>query len=512
MTKFVLWGIFLVLALIQAMCPRLASAAEKPNVILIMADDMGYGDVKALNPSSKIPTPNLDRLASEGMTFLEAHSPSAVCTPTRYGLLTGRYCWRSQLKRGVLGGYSPPLVPKDRATVATVLKQAGYHTAAIGKWHLGMGLPIKQDAKNKTSRWAGDPGVDFTKPIADGPTTRGFDTYFGVSASLDMPPYVYIENDRFASVPTIEQPRVPFPAFVRAGPRSEDFEFADVLDRLTERAVGHIAKRSESDDPFFLYFALPAPHKPALPHPRFRSKTGLGPYGDFIHQVDWTVGQVLSALDKNQLSDRTLVIFTSDNGSYMYRFDNPDQPDHVNDETIQGYRAGRHRANGPFRGTKADIWEAGHHVPFFVRWPSIVEAGSECEEPICHVDVFATCAEIAGRPIGENAAEDSVSLLAMFRGKEQNRGTPVIHHSAAGMFAIREGRWKLVLGNGSGGRQNPKGKPFGKPYHLFDLSKDRAETKNLAEESPQVVGRLVEKFREIAGTDLLKADLKKLKK
>lgn len=481
----------------------LGESNRPPNIVLILADDLGFGDVRSLNSASKIATPNLDRLATEGLTFQDAHSPSAVCTPTRYGLITGRYCWRTKLKRGVLGGYSPPLIAPNRWTIATMLKKAGYRTTAIGKWHLGMDFPMKPNKKVNSSKWDGDPGVAFEKPIKNGPTTRGFDEYFGVSASLDMPPYVFIENDKFVSPTMVQQKRMGFPAFVRAGPRAKGFEFADILDQLTERAVQTVAKNAEREQPFFLYYALPAPHKPALPHARFRETTGLGPYGDFVNQVDWTVGEVLNALDRHKLTDSTLVIFTSDNGSYMYRFDENDKRDHVDDPTIQGYRASHHRANGSFRGTKADIWDGGHHVPFFVRWPGIVKEGSQSDEPICHVDVFATCAAVAGHKPTPGVAEDSVSLLPLLKGQtDHHRSTPVIHHSASGMFAVRDGQWKLVLGNGSGGRQQPKGKVFGKPYQLFDMKTDPIESNNIADQHPEIVSRLVKTFQQIAGNDV----------
>ncbi len=474
-----------------------AKPGDRPNIVLIMVDDMGFGDVHALNADSTIPTPNLDRLATDGMTFTDAHTPSAVCTPTRYGLLTGRYCWRTRLKRGVLGGYSPPLIDAKRSTIATMLKARGYFTAGVGKWHLGMGMPMKPESKGDRKQWQGDPGIDFGKPIADSPVTRGFDYFFAVSASLDMAPYVYIENDRFTMLPTQQQAGVPFPAFVRTGPRAKDFVLEEVLDRLAAQADKVIQEQAKSDSPFFVYFPLTAPHKPTLPHKRFRGKSKLGPYGDFIMQVDATVGQVLKTLDKTGQRDSTLVIFTSDNGSYMHRYDDAKREDHLDKASIQGYRADRHRANGPFRGTKADIWEAGHHVPFFARWPGKIEAGAKCDEPICLTDVFATCAEICGASLGDDSAEDSISLLSMMKGNDSVRGVPVIHHSVAGMFAIRDGQWKLVLGNGSGGREKPSGKPFGKPYQLFNVVADVGETTNLAPEQPDVVKRLVERFQAI---------------
>jgi arylsulfatase A len=473
-----------------------AEPGSCPNIVLILADDMGYGDVHALNPESTIPTANLDQLAQEGMTFTDAHSPSAVCTPTRYGLLTGRYCWRTRLKRGVLGGYSPPLISKDRPTVATMLKGAGYRTGAVGKWHLGMQLPSsKPDADLAT--WKGDPGIDYTGLITDSPIHHGFDYYFGVTASLDMAPYVYVRNDRFTMSPSIQQPAVNFPHFIRSGPRARDFVVEECLDRLTSEAVTFIEKAASQDAPFFLYLPLTAPHKPTQPHQRFRGKTGLNEYGDFVTQVDWTVGQVVQAIENAKIVDETVVIYTSDNGSYMHRYDEHDRKDHVDDPSVQGYRADHHRANGPFRGTKADIWEAGHHVPLFVRWPGRVQPGSMCDKTVGLTDIFATCAEIVGAELGDRFAEDSLSLLPMLNGDDVARKSPVIHHSANGMFAIRDGKWKLVLGNGSGGRENPRGKPFERPYQLYDMSTDVGEATDLSKQHPEVVDRLTQRFEQI---------------
>lgn len=469
---------------------------SRPNIVVILADDMGYGDVQALNPQSKISTPNLNKMAADGMTFTDAHSPSAVCTPTRYALLTGRYCWRSRLKKGVLGGYSEPLLETGRSTIASMLKQNGYSTGAVGKWHLGMQLPLtKQDANTKA--WDGDPGIDFGGTITDSPIHHGFDSYFGVSGSLDMAPYVYIQDDRFTMKPTIQQQAVSFPHFVRKGPRSEDFQIDEVLDKLTAEATAYIADSAKSDKPYFLYMPLTGPHKPAQPHERFRGKTGLKEYGDFVHQVDWTVGAVIKAIDKSGEGDNTLVIFTSDNGSYMYRYDEADRKDHVNDVSIQGFRGENHRANGNLRGTKADIWEAGHRVPYFVRWPAQVKSGTVCSEPICHTDIFATCAEIVAFPLNDNEAEDSSSVLPLLRGQKVKRAAPVIHHSSGGMFAIRSGRWKLVAGTGSGGRQQPKGKPFAKPFQLFDLESDISEERDVAKDHSDVVKRLSDQLESI---------------
>lgn len=471
------------------------NAPFRPNIVIILADDMGYGDVHALNPGSSIPTPNLDQLSAQGMTFTDAHSPSAVCTPTRYGLLTGRYCWRTQLKSGVLGGYSEPLLEPGRNTIGNLLQSKGYRTAAVGKWHLGMKMPFIDKENAPESRpWDGDPGIDFNGTISDSPIHHGFHEYFGVSASLDMAPYVYIRNDRFNQEPSIQQPAVGFPHFVRKGPRSEEFVIDEVLDRLTEEATSFIRKSATCDQPYFLYMPLTGPHKPTQPEDRFRGKTDLGEYGDFVAQVDWTVGEVLKAVEASGEADDTLVIYTSDNGSYMYRYDDPDQEDHVDKETIQGFRANNHRANGPWRGTKADIYEAGHHVPFFVRWPGQVEAGSVQAGTVVLTDIFATIAEVVGYKISENEAEDSASMIHMLDGSCATRGVPVVHHSVGGMFAIRDGRWKLILGNGSGGREQPRGRPFQEPYQLYDMVEDPAESNNLIEEHPEIARALADQL------------------
>ncbi|WP_044301246.1 sulfatase family protein [Rhodopirellula sallentina] len=467
------------LSLVLSVLIPVAASAETtpPNVVLILADDMGTGDVHALNPDSKIPTPHLDRLAGEGMTYTDAHTPSSVCTPTRYGLLTGRYCWRTRLKSGVLNGYGAPLMKPDRITIADMLKNAGYQTGIVGKWHLGLGF-----AKNGKE-------FDFTQPVSDGAHTHGFESSFIIPASLDFPPYVYIRDGELTQFPSLPQPARGFPEFLRKGERSPDLVMENVLDDIAREAGSYITEQAKTDTPFFLYVPLTGPHKPVIPHPRYRGKTGLGPYGDFVVQVDETVGQIMQSIDDAKVRDNTIVIYTSDNGSFMRCSEDPDFVDHVEDHSVQEYRADHHRANGPYRGTKADIWEAGHRVPFFVRWPDHVPAGEKSAATICLTDVFATLAEIAGTEVDPKAAEDSYSFTATFDGNSLER-PPVIHHSVGGMFAIREGKWKLVLGNGSGGREAPRGKRDKRPYKLFDLSTDIAETKNVIDDHPEVADRL----------------------
>lgn len=458
----------------------------KPNVVYILADDLGYGDVNVLNPKSSIPTPNMDRLAAEGMTFSDAHSGSAVCTPTRYGVLTGRYCWRSRLKRGVLNGYSKHLIEPDRVTVADVFKQAGYATACIGKWHLGMDMP----ARPKGHQYVGG-----EEPIENGPLTLGFDSFYGVSASLDMPPYVFVEDEHFEAMTTTNFPGKGFPAYSRGGKMAPGFRHEDGLDILTKKATDYI--KAQKGKPFFLYFPLTAPHKPVLPHPRFSGKTALGPYGDFIMQVDWTVGQILDTLDELGLAENTLVILTSDNASFMYRAADGSE-DHVANERNQSYRPDHHAPNHIFRGTKADVWEGGHRIPFLVRWPTVVKPGSESAQTICLTDFFAAAAEMTKRDVDRAVeGEDSFSFLPLLSGKGAYSREPVINHSINGMFAIRSEEWKLVLGNGSGGRQQPVGKRFKGPYQLYNLKADPTEQTDVAAAFPEREQGMLSQFDRI---------------
>jgi arylsulfatase A-like enzyme len=467
-----------------------AGRPSRPNIVFIMADDLGYGDVGCLNPRSSIPTPCIDRLAAGGMTFTDAHSPSAVCTPTRYGVVTGRYSWRSRLKSGVLWGYSEPLIEADRPTVASLLKGAGYATGVVGKWHLGLDWTFGPGGQAK-----GD--VDWSVPLRHGPNALGFEYAYVIPASLDMPPYVYVENGRVTETPTARQQAVPFPAFIRAGPRAPGFRPVETLDHLLGKAKGFIESHAAGPKPFFLYFALTTPHKPVLPAERFRGKSGLGPYGDFIMQVDWTVGQVVETLKAAGVRDNTLVILTSDNGSFMYRYE-AGRKDHVDDPGVQAYREEHHTANYIFRGTKADIYEGGHHVPWIVSWPGTVAAGTACRETICHVDLMATCAAVAGVGLPAGAAEDSFSTLPLMRGRGwETPRAPVVHHSANGTFALRDGKWKAVFSTGSGGREKPAGKPFSTPYRLFDMEADPRETTDVAADHPEVLQRLTARLEAI---------------
>ena len=469
-----------------------AGADARPNIVLVLADDFGWGDLHALNESSELPTPALDRLASEGLLYSDAHSPSAVCTPTRYGLLTGRYAWRTRLQHGVLGGYSKPLIEPERRTIAERLAARGYRTAMVGKWHLGVQLSLLEGAGD-LELWPGDPGVDFEGPILDGPLQHGFDSFFGVTGSLDMPPYVWVRDDHFSGTASHQQAGVAFPHYLRPGPRAEDFVHERALQRLFDEAVGVIADLAEREAPLFLYLALTAPHKPTWPGAEARGRTRLGEYGDLVAEVDAGVGRVLAALEESGMAQQTLFLFTSDNGSYMRRLA-PGAPDHVDDGTQQGFRADRHRSNGPWRGTKADIWEGGHRVPLIVRWPGEVAPGTRSADAVCLTDLYATLAEVLGMELEHEEAEDSLSLLSGWRGARDFERPALVQHSVNGTFALRSGRWKLVLSSGSGGREAPAGKPFEQPWRLFDLEQDPGEASDLAPENAERVARLAAIF------------------
>jgi arylsulfatase A-like enzyme len=505
--------LFLLLALV---CGTAATAAaDRPNIIVILADDLGYGDLRCYQPASKIPTPHLDRLAAGGVRFTDTHTPSSVCTPTRYGLLTGRYSWRTSLKRGVLDGFDPPLIEPGRATLASFLKQQGYATACVGKWHLGMtwtrkdGTPMISRAEAGVGIHRGGEEIDFTRETKGGPLDQGFDSWFGISASLDMSPYAYIEGRRVTEPPTDMQPGIKENALsTSAGVRAPGFKLEDVLPEFTRRAVTFVESRSGQRNPFFLYFPLPSPHLPVVPNAEWLGKTGAGIYADFTAQTDATVGAVLAALDRTQQAENTLIVFTSDNGGLWHRWEPKERDD------IAGYKPTPrgsynlergHRSNAGLRGTKADIWEGGHRVPFIVRWPAKVKPA--VSDALVELnDVFATVAEITGTKLSPDTAEDSFSFLPILTGTKPVTPprTFAVHHSISGMFALREGPWKFIPARGSSGFSVPKtirAKPGEPVTQLYRLDTDLAETKNLAAEETAIAQRLAARLEEIQKSD-----------
>lgn len=446
----------------------------KPNIVYILADDWGYGDVSCLNADSKIPTPHTDRLARQGMTFRDAHSNSAVCTPTRYGILTGRYCWRSRLKKGVLFGYSEPLIEEGRMTVASLLRDQGYTTACMGKWHLGLGWPLKDGATEVTKET-----VDFAKPLTGGPHTVGFDQSFVIPASLDMEPYCYIEDGNVVELPSEAIGDSPRPAFWRGGACAPGFSHETCLLELTIRAESFIHAQAKSDKPFFLYFPTPSPHTPHFSRDRFQGRSKAGEYGDYVTEHDWSVGRIMRALERNGLAENTLVIVTSDNGCHASAIGLKEKYDHL--------------GNYIFRGQKSDAWDGGHHIPFFARWPGVIEAGSTCDQTICLTDLMATVAGITGVDLPSDAGEDSCDLLPYLKGETKTLREATIHHSINGDFAIRKDRWKLVACRGSGGwslkeADVPEDAP---PMQLYDMVADPEEQHNLYGEKPGVVAELM---------------------
>ena len=467
--------VFVFLSLVFIQCSSEKKQNDLPNIVYILADDMGYGDVSAINENAAWKTINMDKLATAGMVFTDAHSGSAVCTPTRYGVLTGRYSWRSRLKSGVLWSWDDALIEKDRMTVGSFLQNYGYHTACVGKWHLGLGWQYSDENSDS---------VDFSKPVLNGPVTRGFDYFYGITASLDIPPYVYIENNRSTTVPAEFTENKTKYGWWRKGLTGSDFDHEQVLPHLTEKVVSfigrHIDERGEK--PFFLYFALPAPHTPILPTEEFQGRSGTNPYGDFVLQVDHTVGQVMNALEHHGIEDNTLFILTSDNGC---------SPQAGYDELAEF----GHNPSYIFRGHKADIYEGGHRMPFIVRWPAKVKAGTISDQIICLTDLIATCAAIVGDTLPDNAGEDSYNILPVLLGEDiEPVREAIVHHSINGSFAIRKGSWKLIMCPGSGGWSYPVPKEAQEmnlpPVQLYNLEKDNIEQNNVYDQYPGVVEEL----------------------
>jgi len=446
--------------------------AELPHVVVILVDDLGYGDPQCFNPESKIDTPHIDSLAREGMRFTDAHAPGPLCHMSRYGLMTGRYPFRTDVSRWP----RQPLIDADQVTIASLMREAGYQTAMVGKWHLG----FKEQG--------------YDQPLPGGPVDVGFDSYFGIRASTDIPPYFYIRGNQAVAPPTDEIAAnssagwSPIQGeFWRAGGIAPAMELKDVLPRFTEEAIEVIEDHhaSQTTKPLMLYLAYPAPHTPWLPSPEFVGKSQAGMYGDFAMMVDANVGRVLDAIDAAGMKDNTLVIFTSDNGPVWY------------EEDVQRFG---HDSSGGLRGMKGDAFECGHRMPFIARWPAQVKAGSVSHQTICFTDFLATFADLTHQTMPQDAGPDSFSFLPVLQG-QQPEDQPVrdalLIQSSSGMMTIRSGDWKLITGLGSGGFSHPRtiqpgpGDPAGQLYHLAD---DLGETNNLYTSHPEVVEPLMQKL------------------
>jgi len=474
---------------------------SKPNIIIVLADDLGYGDIGAFNSESMIKTPHIDELAREGMMFTDAHTTSAVCTPTRYALLTGRYNWRTKLKEGVLTGKSKALIASDRTTLGSLLQNQGYHTAMIGKWHLGMDWGLKEGETFRPGGWNPEDydQLDFNKPIRNGPGTRGFDYSLALPASLDIAPYVYVENNALTSIPTkttIDQGEY---SWWREGPTSDDFIHEECTPLFFEKSMEYILEQSKTENPFFLYLALPSPHTPILPTKEWQGKSDMLPYADFMMMIDYYVGKLNQTIKDAGIEENTILIFTSDNGC---------SPAAGFEKMVEM----GHYPSGQFRGHKADIYEGGHRVPTIIKWPSTIAKGTVNSSLISQVDFMATFAELTGYEMQDNEGEDSFSFLSQLNSDQsddlEREGT--VFHSVNGTFAIRKGDWKLITSKGSGGWSFPRpgdSTQVGLPeMQLYNLAVDPAETDNLypdqkakAEELKQLLIKYIKEGRSTIG-------------
>ena len=481
------------LILLLCVAPTLAQS-QHPNIIIILADDLGYGDVQSFNPQSKIPTPNLDKLARQGMRFTDAHSPSSVCTPTRYGLLTGRYPWRSRLKAGVLPPLGKPLIEAGRLTLPEMLKRQGYATAIFGKWHLGWDWATT-DGKPAAITPNGLSNVDFTKPVANGPLTRGFDYFYGVDLP-NFPPYVFIENDRTLGIPTETIP-TNNPDINRKGPMMKDWDPVKILPAITDRAVRYVEKRAKASQPFFLYFALTSPHYPVVPTPEFVGKSQAGVYGDFVVQTDAAVGAVMDALQRAGANKNTLVIFTSDNG--------PEVAAEVKIGAYDRIQKSQHASMANWRGVKRDAWEGGHRVPFIARWTGKIPAGKTNNSLMGHLDLMASIAALTGFALPSEAAPDSFNQLPALLKNQTTKRSELVYHEANGHLALRQGDWVFVDSATCGdGNKEPEWFRQARGLHscagqgtLYNLKTDLAQAKNLYDAQPDKAREMKARLEQI---------------
>jgi arylsulfatase A len=479
-----------------------------PNVVIVIADDAGWGDFGCYGGTA-IPTPHIDGLARDGIRLTDCHASGAVCTPSRYSLHTGRYAWRSPMKNFVLMGHGPSIIEPDRPTLASVLRGAGYDTGAFGKWHLGLGWRHTDG----TVRDAFAPGavvhddvvtdagadIDYGAPFTGGPTALGFDRFFGISGSIDMPPYCFLDQDRTVGIPT--QPKQQFFGEQRPGLQVEGWQEETIDVRFVEETVRWIDERPP-DRPFLTYLALSAPHRPCLPPEFVRGRSAAGPRGDEICLMDWAVGELVAALERSGTRDDTLVIVTSDHGAVAS----------FTDDT----GSGTHRPNGPWRGQKGDVWEGGHRIPFVASWPGRIQAGAVYDEPVCLTDVLPTVAAASGATLPAGAAEDGHDILAaLLSGESSDPDRPIVHHSLGGRFALRRGRWKAIFTAGAGGGFSEPSigdlfksgsgtalasAPWDAAHpdgQLYDLAADPDETTNRWQDEPSVVAAMYEDLKRI---------------
>lgn len=461
-------------------------AGQHPNVVILYADDMGVADVSYGEEAAKIQTPNLDRLAAEGMTFTDGHSSSGICTPSRFAMLTGQHHWRRF--HGIVGAFGGTVFEEGEYTIGGMFQSKGYRTACFGKWHLGWDFDAIRKPGMEKKDWPSPSSYDWTKPFPGGPLERGFDHYFG-DGTINFPPYCWIEGDRFVTIPTLpvikSEPLAGAGSF-RPGPMAESWNPYDILPTITDKTVEWIEKQ-DGEQPFFAYLAFNSPHYPIVPNEEFHGKSKAGYYGDFVIETDAQVGKVLAILEEKGFADNTLVIFTADNGPETHAF-----------ERLEEFGQW---SSGKFRGVKRDIYEGGHRVPFIVRWPGEVEAGSVSEEVVSQVDLAATFAAMIDYPLKNEEAIDSYNLLPVLRGENYDSPlrTATVQNTNAGKYALRQGDWVLINhSTGSAKRESQRYldhfglHEFGKdqPGLLFNLRQDPRQSKNLYERHPDRVASM----------------------
>lgn len=471
----------------------------KPNILILYADDLGYGDLRSYNPESKIPTPHLDRLAAQGIRFTDGHSSSAICTPSRYALLTGRHHWRDF--HAIADSFDASVFKPGQLTLPEMLKTKGYATAAIGKWHLGWGWDAirKPDAKprseDKKKVW-GPEAFDWSKPIPGGPLAHGFDHYFGDDV-INFPPYTWIEDDKVLAAPDTMLDTKSFKPVKegswesRAGPMVIGWDPYQNIPETTRRGVDYIRSRQGAAEPFFLYFAYPSPHAPIIPNDAFDGKSGAGSYGDLICETDDSIGKLLTALEESGQAENTLIIFSADNGAEYYAY--------ARDKRFN------HWSSQPLRGAKRDLYEGGHRVPFIVKWPGVTQAGRTSDALVSQIDVMATIAAAVGFTLPAAAAEDSHDLLPLLCGGAESPRTTHIHNTNKDAWAIRHGNWLLIdAKSGYTSTRDAKweasrGYPADddQPFELYDLSTDLSQKHNLAATHPEQVKELTALLQQI---------------
>ena len=471
---------------------------QNPNIILILADDLGYGDVASYNPESRVPTPNLDRLSREGLSFTDAHAPATVCTPSRYSVLTGRMAFRTGFKGVFTGAGGPCLIEEGRLTLPGMLRDNGYTTACYGKWHVGLSFPDKDGNPINENGLEPVQRIDYSRPIPDSPIHRGFEHFYGTAccSGTDFL-YAFVDGDRIPVPPTAELDKTPLPKHPyandnRPGMIAPDFDIQELDQLFLKKSIAFVENhvRNTPDNPFFLYHPTNAVHLPSFASRVCRGKTNAGPHGDFIFEFDHVVGEMLHALERLGIADNTLVMVSSDNGPEVC-------------SVVNMRKNYRHDGARPWRGLTRDNWEGGHRIPFIARWPGHIAAGTKTDQTVCLCDIMAACAALVRAELPYNAAEDSYDILPIMLGRQpEDRSVRkhTLHQTISLELSIRKGPWKYLDHQGSGGNDYVSSKklhPYALPEkapdapgQLYNLDEDPGETTNLYFEHPEIVEEL----------------------